>query len=42
LEDNINMDLQEVGWGRELDRSSAGYGCPYPALVNAAMNLQVT
>jgi len=24
--DNINMDLQEVGWGHGLDRSGSGYG----------------
>ena len=25
-EDNIKMDIQEVGWGHELDRSGSGYG----------------
>ena len=24
--DNIKMDLQEVGWGYELDRAGSGYG----------------
>ena len=25
-EDNIKMDLLEVGWGHGLDRSGSGYG----------------
>jgi hypothetical protein len=25
-EDNIKMDLGEVGWGQVLDRSGTGYG----------------
>jgi len=25
-EGNIKMDLREVGWGHELDRSGSGYG----------------
>jgi len=40
-EDNIRMDLREVGWGRcGLDSSGSGQG-PVGAVVNMAMNLRV-
>jgi len=38
-EDNIKMDLQQVGRGEHgLDRAGSGYG---QALVNAVMNFRV-
>ena len=40
LEDNIKMDLQEVGWRHGLDCSGSGQG-QVAALVNTAMNLRV-
>ena len=39
-EDNIKMDIQEVGWGHELDCSGSGWG-RWLALVRTVMNLQL-
>jgi hypothetical protein len=39
-EDNIKMDLREVGWRHRLDRSSSGSERCW-ALVNTVMNLRV-
>ena len=41
LEDNIKMDLQEVGGEHGLDGSGSGQG-QVAALVNTAMNLRVS
>ena len=38
-EDNIKMNLQEVGWGHGLHRSGSGHR--WRALVNAVMILRV-
>ena len=40
-EDNIEMDLQEVGWGSLDWAELAQYRNRWLALVNAAMNLRV-
>jgi hypothetical protein len=41
-QDNITMDLQEMGWGRGLDWIDLAQGRNRrQALVNAVMNLQV-
>ena len=39
-EDNIAMDLQEVGWGHGLDRVGSGWG-RWRAVVSAVMNNSV-
>jgi hypothetical protein len=38
-EDNIQMDLEEVGWGYGTDRAGSGQG--QVASMNAVMNLRV-
>jgi hypothetical protein len=39
-EDNIKMDLQDVGWGMNwIDKAQDRDG--WPAVVNGAMNLRV-
>jgi hypothetical protein len=40
LEDNIKMDLQDVGWGHRLDCSGSGQG-QVAAFMNTAMNFRV-
>jgi hypothetical protein len=39
-ENNAEMDLQEVGWARGLDRSGSEYG-RVACFVNALINLRV-
>ena len=39
-ENNIKMDLQEMGWGHARDRCGSEYG-QVADLVNAVMNLRV-
>ena len=40
-EDNITMDLQDMGWGRGVDWIDLAQGRNrWQALVNAVMNLQ--
>jgi hypothetical protein len=39
-EDNIKMDLREVGWGHGLDPSGSGWG-QVASFLNAVMNLRV-
>jgi hypothetical protein len=39
-ENNIKMDLQEVGWGHGVDLCGSGQGQMW-ALVNAVMNFRV-
>jgi len=41
-EDNINMDLQEVGWGACTGLNLAHDKDRWRALVNAVMNLRVS
>ena len=38
-EDNIKMNLRQVGWGHGLDRSCSGQG---QALLNVVINLRVS
>jgi len=40
-EDNIKINLKEVGWGHIMDWPGSGYRDRWRAFVNAVMNLWV-
>ena len=40
-EENIKMDLREVGWRHRQDRSSSRGRARWRAVVNAVMNLWI-